>query len=319
MTKMKKIMIIALLIFLQCQIVFSQIYENEKRSIFQLSFFPPISTNGFRSYQYTNKVSLNVLAGISKNEETFVWAGLSNIVLENANGFQFAGLFNYIGNEGAGMSFSGLANITKENYSGFQMAGIINIAKEVNGLQFSAIVNKAKNVSGSQISFMLNIAENNDTPIGLLNIIKNGEYGISISHNEINTTSVTFRSGGKNTYGIIGLGYNPNTQKKPYITTLLGLGAHINCVSWLRINNEINGENMDNFSDKLTFRVGYALLPAFRISHIELFGGPSINYLYSNDNNNAKLFPNKSLWKDFNSSTIKQIYIGYQFGIQYIF
>ena len=65
---------------------------------------------------------------------------------------------------------------------------------------------------------------------------------------------------------------------------------------------------------------GYSLIPSFRIGkHIELFGGVGINYMMTKDVSNSKIFPNHSLWKKTGSTKLQQLYIGYQFGVQYIF
>lgn len=316
---------------------------QDKRATFHFSFVPPLSTNGIKAYEYSNGASFNLLAGISRDEEHFSFAGLSNVITNDAKGFQLAGLSNFIGNNGEGMLFSGLANITKGSYSGFQFAGLgnivkndisgfqfaglINIAKNINGFQFAGLINKAKNVNGVQFAGIINIAENSDFPIGLINIIKNGEKGIVVTYNELGSTMVTFRSGGKVTYGIIGVGYNHKVSNRAY-TVEAGFGAHINCFAWLRINNELKVASFgytnnpfvaDSKSSNPVFHVNYSLMPAFRISrHFELFGGPSINYINAR-NTDSELMPNHSIWKQSGSTRFQQIYIGYQVGIQYIF
>ena len=182
---MKKILVLIL-----CVLVYSALFaqsNEDKKTVFQLSFVPPLSTNGAYSHQYTNTVSLNLLVGISRNEEAFTWGGISNIILNDAKGFQMAGLSNYVGNDGQGVQSAGLANINKNKFSGFQMAGLantasemtgfqfaglVNIAKEVNGLQVAGLVNIAKEVNGVQFAGLVNIADKSDCPIGLINIIK---------------------------------------------------------------------------------------------------------------------------------------------------
>jgi hypothetical protein len=244
------------------------------------------------------------------------FAGLANITGE-MKGFQFAGLANTTGKM-KGFQFAGLANITGE-MKGFQFAGLANIAGDVvDGLQFAGLMNVAKNVSGMQFAGLINIAENSDCPVGLINLIKNGEMGVSVTYSEIGSTVATFRSGGKYTYGILGLGYNFKAKGSALVTTG-GFGAHINCTSWFRINNELNSETIGNFSKETTFRVGYALMPAFKTGKcLEIFGGPTVNYLQTNDLNNANMFPNNSLWKNWGTSKLQQVYLGYQVGVQFI-
>lgn len=329
---MKKIL--ALLLWLAAYSTLSAQTNAEKKSVFQLSFFPPLSTNGMYSNQYTNTFSINLLAGISENEEAFTWGGLANIILNDAKGFQMAGLANYVGNDGQGFQNAGLANINKNRFSGFQMAGLANTAadmngfqfaglmnkaKDVNGFQFAGVINIAKNVRGVQFAGLINIADNSDCPIGLINIIKNGEKGIAITYDAIGTTVVSFRSGGKYTYGILGVGYNHKSSNNSLVTEG-GLGAHIPVTSWFRINNELKFTCIGNNTEEPVFNAGYSLLPAFRIGkHIELFAGAGINYMDTKDMNNHKMFPNHSLWKKSDSKRLQQLYVGYQFGLQYIF
>lgn len=329
---MKKILTLLL-----CVLTYSTLSaqtSTEKRTTFQLTFFPPLSTNGIYSHQYTNTISINLLAGISQNEEAFTWGGLANVVLNDAKGFQMAGLANYVGNDGQGFQNAGLANINKNRFSGFQMAGLVNtasemkgfqfsglvnIASDVNGVQFAGLINIAKDVHGVQFAGLINIAENSDCPIGLINIIKNGEKGIAVTYDAIGSTVVSFRSGGKYTYGILGVGYNHKSSNNSLVTEG-GLGAHIPVTPWFRINNELKGTSIGNNTDEPVFNAGYSLLPAFRIGkHVELFAGAGINYMDTKDMNNLKMFPNHSLWKKSGSSRMQQLYIGYQFGLQYIF
>lgn len=344
---MKKVLALLL-----CAFTYSTLFAQasaEKKSAFQLSFCPPLSTNGMYSSQYTNTFSINLLAGISKNEEAFTLGGLANIILNDAKGFQMAGLANYVGNDGQGFQNAGLANINKNKFSGFQMAGLvntaaemkgfqlsglaniaaevrgvqfagmINMAKDVRGSQFAGLINIAKDVRGVQFAGLINIAENSDCPIGLINIIKNGEKGIAVTYDAIGSTVVSFRSGGKYTYGILGVGYNHKSSNNSLVTEG-GFGAHIPITSWFRINNELKASTIGNNTDEPVFNAGYSILPAFRIGkHVELFAGAGINYMDTKDVSNHKMFPNHSLWKKTGSTRLQQLYVGYQFGLQYIF
>ncbi len=57
--------------------------DNEPHSAVQVSFFPPLSTNGKHATLYTNDFSFNMLVGVSKNEQAFAFAGLTNIIGNN--------------------------------------------------------------------------------------------------------------------------------------------------------------------------------------------------------------------------------------------
>ena len=335
-----------------------------KRSVVQFTLIPPISTNGEDAAQYTNTVSLNLLAGVSMNEKGFALGGLANIIGNDTKGVQIAGLYNRVGGRGRGVLFSGMINNVKlyytgvqfaglanlsgsyvegaqfaglmnlaedvegaqfaglmnlaEDVEGVQFAGLTNVVEYVEGAQFAGLVNVAEYVDGPQFAGLVNIAEDCDTPFGLVNIIRNGEMGVGVTYDETGNVVASFRSGGRNTYGILGAGYNHKADKEAFVVTA-GIGAHIlfRNVPWLRINNELTVESIGNFKkDRETFRSGYALLPAFRLGkHLELFGGPSINYMVSKNPAHHNLFSGASLWKKYDPAKRQQIYIGYRFGV----
>lgn len=328
MKKLSVLLLVAIVTF--CSFAEAQ---NEKRSAFHFSLVPPLSTNGLHAAQYTNLASFSLLAGVAKSEEAFAMAGLANLVKENAQGLQMAGLANYAGNKLLGVQLGGLLNVAgtvngfqwagvgniAKGMDGFQWAGLVNIAADIKGFQWAGVVNVAKKVSGVQFAGLINIAENSDYPLALLNIIKNGEYSVAATYNESGNMLFAFRSGGRITYGILGMGYNYKADDKRFVLEG-GFGAHIPIYNWLRLNNEIKGGMIGDFSDASAFYTHYALLPAFRVFRdFELFGGPSINYMQSDDPKNKDLFPRHSLWKKSAGARLQQLYLGYQIGIQVIF
>lgn len=318
MAKKKILLAITLCITIH-GMLFSQT-DGEKYAPFHLSFVPPLSTNGLHAAQYTNGSSLNILIGVSKNENVFTLGGLANIIMNNASGLQIAGLANYAGNEVDGVWLSGLANLVGNNHTGIQIAGLANTAKDVSGIQIAGLVNVAKKVSGVQIGGLLNIAEESDCPIGLINLIKNGEKSVAVTYSEVGSSAISFRSGGKYTYGIVGVGYNHKSGENSFVTEG-GIGLHTNIISWFRINHELRSEIVGDFSqDDKTYKTGYHFLPAFKLApHFEIFGGASINYLETNNIDNMDMFPNHSLWDRQSSSKLQQVYVGYQVGVQYLF
>jgi hypothetical protein len=101
------------------------------------------------------------------------------------------------GNDGRRVLIAGLSNTVGKSYNGLQIAGLVNVARHVSGVQIAGVVN---------------IADDSDCPVGLINLIKNGEKGIALTYSETGSTVVSFRSGGKITYGIVGIGYNHKTE-----------------------------------------------------------------------------------------------------------
>lgn len=267
-------------------------------------------------------IALSGVANISKEYKGCQLAGVANMASNNVHGFQLAGVSNIVGNNGKGMALSGVANISKE-YGGCQLAGIANMAGDVNGFQLAGVFNKAKKVKGVQFAGILNIADESDYSIGLINIIKNGEMGIGISYNEIGSTVLSLRSGGRLLYGIIGLGYNHRSVSPASFVFEAGYGVHINFSEKFRINTEAKAQLLSMFANQENSQYSLAILPALKLgSNFEIFAGPSISYLISDNTDNEKLFPKNTsinIWKSFGSSRLKQVNIGFSIGTQFLF
>ena len=344
---MKKIviLIISLLLFLN---VFSQ--EDKFRPV-QINFGFPLSTiNMKEAKSYTNAFSINLLVGISKNERSLSLSCLSNIVANDATGLQIAGISNHIGNKGYGIAVAGIANtagfyngiqiggisnFTKDSNIGLQIGGIVNysgstkglmlggisnISGDIIGFQFAGVMNVAKNVKGVQFASIINIADDSDFPIAFINIIKNGKMGVSLSYDILNNTVLSFRSGGKYTYGILGVGYNAKVNDGSKIMAEAGYGIHIPVNHLFEINNEFKAISVGFSNDKTCYNFAYLLAPSVTFwNHYNIFGGVSFNYLNSNYEDSNDLLPKKYLWSKDTNDNAQRMYIGYQIGLQYVF
>lgn len=306
-------------------------------------------TNSSKRELWEKYPSINLVV-VSDNNYNVAISGLFSIFRKNAFGLQIGGLYNHIGNKGAGLEIGGLGNTVMGAYygiqigglfnvvqgnsdvlqiaglanigkdvNGVQFSGLTNIARNVNGLQFGGLVNIAKKVKGIQFASILNMADESSYPIGLINIIKNGEMGVAVTHDIIGNTNMTFRSGGKYSYGVIGVGYNHRLEDSNKIVIEAGYGIHVPICRWLQLNNEFKGISsacsrigLVNFS--------YLLAPSFTLwKHFNLFGGPSINYFMSPISGLETILPPSFGRSKTTSINFQQLYIGYQFGLQYIF
>ncbi|WP_153799914.1 hypothetical protein [Foetidibacter luteolus] len=319
--------------------------QDTKKSNVHIGFIYPISSNGSKAGEYTNKFSLHAIAGLSKNETGVALAGFSNIIKDSAKGFQAAGFSNHIRNASRGVQLAGFFNHVKNNVQGFQGAGYLNISGSATGvqsagfanivkgnagsLQIAGFLNKsanvntqivgflniAKKVRGVQVSGFMNIADSSEYPIGIINIIKNGEQTISISVDETLTTLVSFRSGSKKMYGILGIGYNLNYSKQHLYALEMGIGAHFRFSKQLRINTELTGMHLDDFKDGDYFRGSLRIMPAVKMGAIELFAGPTFNYVNISEgkaNNLTKHY----VWDKTSGNNFYGLYFGFTGGIQ---
>ena len=290
---------------------------------------------GIANQIYNNAYGMSVagLANISESHYGIQVAGLANGGRDSFYGMQISGGLNATG-DAIGLAISGVNNIAFGAFDGMQVAGVINyakkvrgaqiagvtnIAKNVKGLQFATVVNVAKKVKGVQFATLLNIAEECDFPIALVNIIKNGNMGVALSYDLLNNAMLSFRSGGKYTYGILGVGYNHKVNDGAKVVAEAGYGIHVPVIDMLEINNEFKATSVGFSDDKVCFNFSYLLAPSFTyLNHYNVFCGVSFNYMYSNYENSNDLMPSRCLWsKDGNYN--QRMFIGYQIGLQYIF
>lgn len=241
-------------------------------------------------------------ANVSDNCEGAQVAGFLNRA-DNVDGAQVAGFLNLA--KDAGAQVGGFANIGKD--ADVQIAGFSNISKNSEAVQLSGFINKtnnagtqiagfiniAKKVKGAQISGFINIAEECDYPIGLVNIVKNGEKQLGLTIDESGNTLAAFRSGGRMLYGILGAGYNFN-EHSSYVFEG-GIGAHLNVNKWFRVNIEAVATCMTEFRHEAYFKSSTRILAALKIANrLELFAGPSFNHIqfdrYQTDIRNDRYF-----------------------------
>jgi hypothetical protein len=246
------------------------------------------------------------------------FGGFANIATGNISGVQAAGFANIAKNiEGA--QFAGFANIAK-NVGISQVAGFANVAKNVKGSQFAGFINIAKKVKGAQVAGFMNIADSSDCPIGIINIIKNGEMSVGLTIDENQTSMLSFRSGGKVLYGILGVGYNFENKDAVYAAEA-GLGAHFFESRFFRLNTEIISSMLTDFHDGDYFKASLRLMPAIRIAkHLELFGGPTLNFIATNTQEGMEL-QTKYLkkWEGKHDEDFRGLYLGYTGGLHVIF
>ncbi len=336
-----------------------------------ISLVYPLSTNGKQAPESTNGFSLNILQGISKNENNFSMSGLAGIVKNDARGFHISGVYHYVGNQLSGVQMAGIANYTRHTVKGLQLAGavnmtqnggtqvsglvntaknvtgvqltgtvnladtvgtqitgLVNIAQKVEGVQISSvwnqaedvhsqvsgIVNRAKKVKGVQVGF-INIADSSDYAIGLVNIIKNGERSLSVSYDETGSAILSFRSGGKTLYGILGLGYNTKFLGDNIFAAEAGIGAKVLQRDYFTLRAEGISQTLSRLKGDSYNKTSLRVLPSVKLGdQLELFAGPSLNFAFL-DNDEKRTFVKKTFWKSSKEDTSFASHIGFTAGL----
>ncbi|RFM27376.1 hypothetical protein [Deminuibacter soli] len=310
----------------------------------------PISTNGTAAPQYSNGFSLHAIAGVSRTERNVALAGFSNIILDSARGLQTSGFYNHIGNTAKGVTLAGFANYTRHQsngvqgagflnlygggkglamagfgnivtgrhaqaaYKGVQLAGFMNRAGDVN-TQVAGFINIARKVKGVQLAGFINIADSSDYPIGIVNIIKNGEGYIGAAITENYTGLISFRSGGRVLYGILGLAYNFSSEKNRYGLEA-GLGAHLVRAKQWRLNTELSSTWLTDFKGGDYLNGALRILPSLRVAKsVAIYGGPTLNFVAATITRNSDLSTHY-FWHKTSGDHIYGLYCGVMGGVQ---
>lgn len=254
-------------------------------------------------------------------------AGIFNVAFDSVVGIQMAGFVNgamyantqlsgYVNLCGYvdGLQATGFVNIAKKVH-GMQASAFVNIADEVDGMQASAFVNIAHKVKGVQLTGFVNIADSSDFPIGLINVIGNGDKAIGLSIDEFGTTILAFRSGGRVLYGIVGGGGKQYLGGWLYAVEV-GMGAHLNFTKHFRVNAELASLSMSDLGNQRLSDNAFRLMPSVRLGPIEMFAGAGINFSVYNFQPDYAVATNSVLWeKDRQTSSIA-FRIGYKAGFQ---
>lgn len=275
---------------------------------------------------YFNGMQLSGIANISSGVKGFQISGITNWS-DKVRGAQLSGISNFAKSvsgtqlagcvnvaETAKVQVAGVINISKKTQAA-QVAGFINISDTVQN-QIAGFINVAQKVKGVQISGFINIAEESDYPVGIVNIIKNGEMMLGVSMDETGTSLLSFRSGGRVLYGILGLGYNFSHDNARYALEA-GLGAHIPVGEYFRINTEITASSLSDLQYDSYFKSTVRVLAGLKLGNrLELFAGPSFNYMgYERGLDDIR--NDHYVWKERNGEQYNGLFIGGTAGIQF--
>ncbi len=232
---------------------------------------------GFLNLAKFSRLQFSGFANVGSEVEAAQLGGFVNVA--ESTKVQMAGFAN-VGGDVAATQLSGFANIAKSTK--VQVSGFVNVAEDINGAQVAGFINVAKKVKGVQVAGFINVADSCDFPIGLINIIGNGEQAIGLTVNEIGTTIAAFRSGGKRLYGIVGLGGNFSGGYQAF-SLELGMGLHVPLSRSFRINTEATIMSLSDRWRNTDIRTELSVLPSVRMGIVEVFGGPSFAYTATSD------------------------------------
>ncbi|MCC5937286.1 MAG: hypothetical protein JJU34_08395 [Lunatimonas sp.] len=262
----------------------------------------------------TSCTQLSGIASINRGQSTVQVSGIYNHT-DSVEASQIAGLVN-VATKVDGLQAAGIANYA-DAIQGVQIGGLLNVADQVHGSQISGLINRAGTVKGVQIAGLINIADSSAHPIGILNLIKNGEKRLGWSIDENLTTVASFRSGGRKTYGIIGLG---TSLQHPDLSVAIeaGLGITLARQGAFRLDAEVSNLYSTNFAGSEFSKTGIRLLPAVLLGkRLQVYGGPSLSYTHVKT---SRSFDSGSisLWSRTGYRAEHSVDLGMTIGVQFI-
>jgi hypothetical protein len=165
-----------------------------QKSLAQLTFITPMSTDGSSTKEKEYKISLNILGGITGGVNGFEFGGLFNINKHDMRGVQLAGLFNATQGNASGIQLGELANYVEGDMKGLQMGGLVNIVRKSGDFQLAGIANYTGEINKVQIAGVANIATGSrfqmaavanyaqgaDVQIGTVNIAQHAGFQMGI-------------------------------------------------------------------------------------------------------------------------------------------
>jgi hypothetical protein len=248
------------------------------RRPFQVSLTPGLSSHGMFSPQVVNKFSLNLIGGYTAGVNGLEFGGLFNINKMDSKYLQLAGVFNLVGGTVTGIQAAGAHNRALDTVRGIQVAGFINKAEsEVEGMQLSVLHNEAGKLKGLQIGLVNRVDTSEGASIGLINIIGNGFYKITLSGNDIVNTNLSLKTGTHDFYSSVYLGSNISPNNKLHYFGL-GIGHDFMLSRQVYFSAEAAyqfAHTGSSFDDR--WEQGKLLLNVQLSKNISLMAGPTFN------------------------------------------
>ncbi|MBI9034201.1 MAG: hypothetical protein JEZ03_07000 [Bacteroidales bacterium] len=158
----KKLKLISVAILLLAGITLKAQDSNENKEEIarplQITFFSPLGTNGIDSWKITNRLSINIIAGVNGGLHGVEIGGLANVLKGDMHGLQASGFVNHVMGSAEGLQAAGFYNYTNKEFRGGQFSGFLNVsAGRIEGIQLSGFLNYANSGYVSQGSAFVNV------------------------------------------------------------------------------------------------------------------------------------------------------------------
>jgi hypothetical protein len=117
----------------------------------------------------------------------------------------------------------GVGSISAGPLQGAQIA-VLNVGGAIKGAQIG-VINVADTVDGTQIG-VINVANHSSAPIGVLNFVRNGYYGLQLYATDLSPTNIGIKMGGKYVYTQLGFGVTRSWDDLTLMVAQGAIGVH---------------------------------------------------------------------------------------------
>ncbi len=218
-------------------------------------------------------------------------AGVINHIGGGVVGLQ-AGVVNHVGGEVRGLqtavaAYAGrvrglqasVAGVAAGPVQGLQVA-VVNIGGAVTGAQIG-VLNIADSVKGTQIG-VVNVARSSPAPIGLLNLIRDGYWGLQAYTSDLAPANIGLKLGGRHVYTQLGFGgVRGSGDELTLMVAQAAIGVHFRLLGdRLFLDADLGSVSMgtrkswdqDGTLNNARLVVGYRLM-----QHLAITAGPTFN------------------------------------------
>jgi hypothetical protein len=206
---------------------------------------------------------------------------------------QLAGGAN-VSQDFTGAQVSGGANLVNGRAEGLQLTGGVNFAREFRGAQV-APVNVTEEGRGLQLG-VVNIADDVDVPVGVVNIVRTGQFHVNVWTSEAAVVNLGLQTGSRHIYSIINLGLHPDGDSSLLIAGL-GIGGHIPLNRFFLDIDEVTSSVCcwphwfwTESADDYRFLTSLRVTAGWQVTdNIAIVAGPTANLWLSNTGNSWDL------------------------------
>lgn len=245
-------------------------------------------------------------------------AGVVNTMVGKFRGAQLAGVANVSGIEGIGTQIAGVANVAVLQMSGLQLSGFVNAAGEFSGAQVG-VINITGQGHGVQLG-VINIARDVDVPIGLLSIVRDGQFHVNVWTSEASLLNVGLKTGSRTIYDVIAFGLQP-TGGSTRLLAGLGIGGHVPFAP-LFLDIDATGYNVYSSpewfnQDKLNLLSKVSFTGGWQVNdNLAVVAGPTVNVWVSDQEDGSSEPLYDAPLYQHNGHTYVRIWPGFTVGLQ---